>query len=346
MAAFQNRIAGIPLNDEEKIQMPGELPETGRTGVLVFQKGDEAFSTIPFQVTNVTVYKGTRGLGVVDYKGNKMNLILSPAVDGIVPLTKSKTLGPLMGPGKNYLVSMRMNFVSMPKMAPVSESSDAFEKKAAAEFLDPFKLTISEANGRYIFRSKALAKYAGVGHPFDFNSLPGHEAAFLLSSWGLGQEKIATALNGLKDRISVEIHRLRWPSVPREMSKQASAEIAAMIKTMKPPMAELVKVATTLEDADSVDTVLSLGFINPENVARFMGAKDILRRSISALAKLLLAARLGLEDVNEDAVKSAMSHLERTVKGLGKVKMMAEGEEKKSSDQRKDAATRAFAAAL
>ena len=46
-----------------------------------------------------------------------------------------------MGSGKNYLVSMKMNFVAMPKLCPVSESSDAFMRKAASESLDPNKLT-------------------------------------------------------------------------------------------------------------------------------------------------------------------------------------------------------------
>ncbi len=346
MASFQNRIAGIPLHDEESIQITGDAPETGRYGVLVYQDGGKAFSTVPFQVTNVSVHKGTRGLSVRDYKGNKMNLILSPSVDGIVPVSKSSTLAPLMGSGKNYMVSMKMSFVAMPKLAPVSESSEAFLKKASFESLDPNKLTISTANGQYIFRGNQLRKYAMASDLFDFDSLQRHEAEFLLCSWGLGQEKVAVALNGLQDRLCIEVHKLAWPPTGRPMLKTASTKLVNLLKALKPPMHELVKIASALEDADSVDSVLSLGFLNSENLSRFSGAKPMLKQTVGMLSKLLLAARLGLEDVNEDAIKSALTHIERVIGGLGKVKMMAESEEKTSSVSRKDAATRAFGAAL
>jgi len=327
-AAFQGRIAGIPLNDEKNFELPGGVPETGQTGVLVFQDGKKAFSTAPFQVTNVSVFRGARGIGVMDYKGEKSNLIFSPLVDGIIKLDKSDKLSPLMGPGKNYMVSSKMTFVRMPRMSHVSDSSDAFLKKAQAEYLDSAKLTVSQANGRYIFRSNALSKYAGMN--FDFNSLPRHEAAFLLASWGLGQNKIAMALDGLKDRICLEVHHLRWPDRYRE--KIATPAVSGFISEMKPPMTELVKVAALLEDADSVDMVLSLGFLNSENLARFSGAREMLQQTVNGLSKLLLAARLGLEDINEDAIKSALTHLERVLTGLRKVKMLSKSDSKTAAD--------------
>ncbi|RKX67357.1 MAG: hypothetical protein DRP42_00735 [Tenericutes bacterium] len=330
ISSFQNRIAGIPLSDDDEINLPSAAPETGRTGVFVHQDGDQAFATVPFQVTSVSIYQGTQGLSIVTYNGKKMNLILSPAVDGIVPLKKSGRLGTLMGPGKNYMVSMKMSFVPMPKMSAVSESSDAFLKMATAELLDPNALTVFRTNNRYVFKAPMLDKYAGTG--FDFQSLEPHEASFLLGSWGLGRTKIASVLNGVLDKISLEVHHLDWLDT-ESVTKTASAdlELEAELRAIRPSFASLVKVAAMLEDAESIDMVLSLGFVNPENVSKFVAAAPMLEQTIGLLAKLLLSARIGMEDLNEDAIKQAMAHLQRTLMGVRKLGMLSTSQEKTGS---------------
>ncbi|TAL45888.1 MAG: hypothetical protein EPN91_01305 [Salinibacterium sp.] len=166
---------------------------------------------------------------------------------------------------------------------------------------------------------------------FDFNSLARHEAEFLLTSWGLPLQKTAALLDNLRSRITLDVHHLRLPpteSVKVATARHARAELAKVASALKAPIGDLVKVAAVLEDAQSVDSVLSLGFVNPENIARFASAKPMLWEVSHMLAKLLLAARLGMDDIPEESVRSALEHLQRILDGLDRLKMLEASQSK------------------
>jgi hypothetical protein len=326
LASIQGRISGIPLyGDDEDVGLQPDRADTGKIGTLVYRDGDRVLATSPFQVTSVTVYKNLRSLGVVDYKGNQANLILSPNVNGIVRVADNQRtdLGPLCGTGKNYIVSAKMFFVRMPRLCPISESPDDF-KRVALEHLDLNPIKVAQANGRYIFRGGAVSKYASANPKFDFNYLPRHEAEFLLRSWGLDQEKTAEVLDGVKRHVQLEVHHLQFPPLPHEVKVASNQAVTKLAAAIKPPMADLIKAAANLEDAQTVDSVLGLGFINEENVARFASAKPMLWEVSHMLAKLLLGARMGMEDIPEEAVRSALMHIQRVIEGLNRLKMMSE----------------------
>jgi len=342
LAAYQGRIAGIPLSDDATTHIVHDRPDAGKTGVLMYREGKDVFATVPFQVTAVTVYKNLRSLAIVDVNGKQINLIVSPSINGIVKIKDSAAaeLGPLLGPGDNYFISAKMFFVRMPRLCPVSESPEEF-KRIAAEWLDHNPIKVAMANGRYVFRGKALDRYRGITpgkHPsgfdkaaFDFGSLARHEAEFLLASWGLPLEKCAEVLDGVKTKIALDIHHLRLPKTPAQVKTAAPTRARAQIvRDMKPPIAELVKIAASIEDAQTVDSVLSLGFINPENVSRFTAARAMLWEVSHMLAKLLLASRLGMEDLPEESIRSAISHIQRVISGIDKLKML-ESEESKTA---------------
>lgn len=336
LAAIQGRIAGIPIPDDTDTGLQPDRPDAGKIGTLVYREGDRVLATVPFQVTGVQIYKNLRGLSCFDYKGNQFNVILSPNVNGIVRISDNKQpeLGPLIGPKANYIVSARMTFIRMPRLCPVSETPEDFTKLVLGEF-DMNPLKVAMANGRYTFRGGAIAKYASVPAPrsqpsgvhkvaFDFNSLNTHDAEFLLRYWGLGREKTAEVLREAPRRIQVEVHHLRFPPLPSEVKTAAPRVPAKFIQDIKPPIADLVKIGANLEDAQTVDSVLGLGFVNEENVSRFASAKPMLWEVSNMLCKLLLAARLGMEDIPEEAVRSALQHLQRVIDGLGRLKMLEE----------------------
>jgi hypothetical protein len=160
---------------------------------------------------------------------------------------------------------------------------------------------------------------------FDANALERHEAAFLLASFGLGHAKVAQVLDQAPARVVIEVHHLRYPENP-SATKTASPRLQAAVQRLRPPMSELFKVAAMLEDADTVDRVLSLGFLSPENIQRFAAVRPMLEESSAALAKLLLGARLGLEDIPEEAARSALVNLQRVIDGLGQLAMLAEAD--------------------
>lgn len=343
LGSYQGRISGVPLEDDEDVDLIVDRPDTGKTGVLIHRENERVLATCPFQVTSVTVFNNIKSIGVIDYQGNQANLIMSPNMEGIVRIAEGKhpELAPLLGPKDNYLVSGRMTFIRIPRLCSVSESPEAFRRKTIDHLSDdPVKVAM--ANERYVFRGDAIDMYADVIGPgsadcrgtglqkaaFDFNALERHEAEFLLRYWGLDDEKTASVLDAAPNRIVLEVRGLHFPPA-KPVEKVASPQMVAvcqLIEQMRPPIENLVKVAANIDDAPSVDTILGLGFMNPENISKFVAAKPVLWDTTHLIAKLLLASRLGAEDIPEEAAQAALVHLQRIIDGLGKLKMMASQE--------------------
>jgi hypothetical protein len=82
---------------------------------------------------------------------------------------------------------------------------------------------------------------------------------------------------------------------------------------------DLTKYAATLPEPGLVDTVLSLKFINKDNVNKFVGFLPQLEQSASHLADLLIASRLGL-DVEEYPVKTCMENVMEVIRDLKMLK--------------------------
>jgi hypothetical protein len=78
----------------------------------------------------------------------------------------------------------------------------------------------------------------------------------------------------------------------------------------------LVKEASSLADKNSVDAILSLGMINKRNVMEYISLLPEYEQVLSELAKLLVAARLGLPSVVDSDVKDAMEAFARVVYAL------------------------------
>lgn len=330
LSAMQDRIAGVPLDDDMDTHIREDDPAPGKTGTLVYKKGDQMLATVPFQVKSVASYNGQLAIRVADYQDRESNLIVSPNIKGMVKMddSRSKDLEPLLGPGNNYTISAEMSFIPMPRISQVSESKDDFEKLTVPH-LDKKPIKVAAEGGRYIFRGSALKKYAGG--PFDLDELKRHEAEFLLGQFGMGQEKIAKVLDSAHNRLQLEVHHLRYPEVGDSGTKLASARRAKEAARLRPPLGDILKIASTIEDAQTVDSVLSLGFINAENIDKFVQAQESLWDATHMLSKLLLAARLGMKDIPEDSAKSAIEHIQRVITGLDKLDMLKQTEEKQAS---------------
>lgn len=362
LGAMQSRIVGIPLADDDDAWVKPSTLGVGKTGTLVYRDGKKVLATVPFQITAVTRYGSQTGISVVDYKGNRSNLVFMPAMDGIeeIKSDRVKLMGPLVGPGSNYYVSGEFKFIAMPRMRGVSESVDDFKKLAAAE-LDPSPLRISKHNGTYSFRSakiaaatsaaraakgalrliegptgRQLAATAGrakmpkVPKPkevkvasFDLDQLSRGEAAFLLGAFGLPREKVASILSTVDERRAADVHHLTLrPARQTKVASLSAAGRLALAAELRVPHAETLKIASALDSAEAVDAVLSLGFVNPANLERFAAIRTSVEDMSASMAKLLLASRLGMQDIPEECARSAMMHLKSVADGLSKLQML------------------------
>lgn len=84
---------------------------------------------------------------------------------------------------------------------------------------------------------------------------------------------------------------------------------------------DLVKEASVLNDPNSVDTVLSLNFINESSLSNYIEHIEEMQKVVEHLSKLLIASRMGLSDIDETAVKNSINGLEKVIEGLENIKM-------------------------
>lgn len=316
-AAVQPRISGVPCPDYE-VDVPETLPDVGKFGTLVYTDKGNALATVPFTVDSVSMYKEIKGLGVTDFYGNKVSLILSPTVKGITPVKKAKEFGPLAGPS-SFLVPQDMHFFELNHLKKMSEDIGEHDKHAALDY-DQNAVRVLCQNGVYVMKGRDLDKYASVNDVhFDFNSLHEGELDFLLSSFGCPQERLgevktasSTCLGGAR------VHGLDMPKLAHEVPEDMA--IDNYIRGLR---CNLVKEASVMDEGEIVDSALSLGFINPDNITKFMAAVPKLKETLSILSKLLIAARLGMSSIPEEATRAARDNILRVVQGLKKLGLVS-----------------------
>jgi hypothetical protein len=313
--AVQASLSGVPCPDHE-VPVPETMPDVGKFGTLVYVDKGDALATVPFTVDSVQMYRDVKGLGVTDFYGNKVSLILSPVAQGITPVKESKEFGPLGG--KNtYLIPADMHFFELNSPKKLSEN---YEKHAALSH-DANPLRLLYNNGFFVMKGPDLSKYAGVNDVnFDFDALKPHETSFLLSSFGCSRGEVEWIKQADKTCVDgAKVHGLNMPKVASEIPEDM--RINDYIRSLR---CNLVKEASVMEDGEPVDAALSLGFINPDNVTKFMAAMPKLKETLSVLSKLLIATRLGMSNIPEEACRAAIQNILRVVKGLRKLGLMGE----------------------
>ena len=160
------------------------------------------------------------------------------------------------------------------------------------------------------------------GANIDEKSLSGlshSEALLALSDFGDtpdgAYQKLASAKKGRTPKFAIQ---------PVAKAKTASPEVDGfVVDVVNQIKTNFVKEASVFTNSETVDSVLSLNFITPENVAGYVDSIPTLEDGASKLAELLIGVRLGLSDVPESAVSSALSGIERAIKGLKKLQIRA-----------------------
>jgi len=129
----------------------------------------------------------------------------------------------------------------------------------------------------------------------------------------IGIRKMAETIQRMAP-VTVAVSRDISPSalVNEEAIKTASASPSFTVKLRQ----NLAKEAAFVPDPLAVDTMLSLGFLNPENVMTFVSYMPQLDEAQAHLGDLLVAARLGLREVPVYALERAMKGLEDVIEGL------------------------------
>jgi hypothetical protein len=301
-SAIQADILGVPVPGDMGGLPTADAPQG--MGAFFSVEGDELQCTVPMTISAsmtgpdpaepVTMQAET-------FDGRPAEVSLQPNIQTVVASPEGKMLipghwqwTPLGDQGTVALAS------SEPE---VSKQGEALRKLASVEVLS--------SGDEYTIRGLPVEKLAADQRQWvDIDG-----AMFLLAGLGVdqayGMRKLAEAQTG---QAPVEVRIGRLIKTAKERKEQARIAAAAM--SIPALRRQLFKEAAVVTDPDAVDAVLSLGFINPENITTFIDYLPQLDCAQSKLCELLMASRLGLSDVPEGALEKSVRAMEEVLEGL------------------------------
>lgn len=305
--ALQGEIVGVHAG--EGVNFMVGHPRGYGTFVQRTQDGLQAMVPMHIETSLGGEARGNRGVGLVAtmMDGTQVEIVQQPGVAKVTQADEGTTIVP---EDFEWMPLSETGAVSL-----VGDTDSAAEQKeASANFAtvtvrgsdagvfsvsgSPVEKVASDAR-EMVDLDSALFVLAGVGVD------PGYAMKKLAESIGTGSAvkvKVARAIQSYEDRMAD--------------GRNLYAKIASRVPTRY----DLTKEAAIVPDPMAVDAVLSLGFINPENILSFVGYLPALDLAQEHLCELLIASRMGVREVPEYAVERCIRSLEETIEGL---KMLA-----------------------
>ena len=329
--SVQERIQGERLSGEDwEFSEDALKPGVWGTWLHTHENGDQNPS-MPFKILAVYTkdksYEGKVLIRATDLFGHEVNFIVTPGIEkmhsatGILDPVLAGELG-----ARAYFVPAETPFITLgsqkiPLVEHARELTHAFRDTA----LSSISLTRDKAHpatslvvtctdrhaGTYRLEGNILEPLTAV-NAIDCSKL---KAKWLLVMHGCSveeAERILTQANSM-NRTHVYVMALRPMKYEATIRTNLNGEIIKVSKAMR---RNLLKEAAYIKDKNSVDAMLSLNFISPDNLIVFLQSLDKYRDVESSLAKLLLMTRMGLEAVPESAVASALKNVNTVTEAL------------------------------
>ena len=141
-------------------------------------------------------------------------------------------------------------------------------------------------------------------------------AEFMLGVLGVDGATAKMKVSEARKKGMVKLSNLKTITTLGEQFSQATKVASALAEEMPDLKRDLIKEAAEIADEGTVDNLLALNFINPENLATFVGYMPKLEETSERLAEMLLYSQLGMNELPESAVERSMKNMEEVVQGL------------------------------
>jgi hypothetical protein len=145
-------------------------------------------------------------------------------------------------------------------------------------------------------------------------------AEFMLGLLGVGGSYIKMKLASARRDGEHVMEGLKPITLFAEHHAEAVKTASVLVAQIPDLRRDLVKEAATLEDESTVDRVLALNFVNPENLSTFIDYAPELEETSEKLAEMLLSSYLGMDEIPEGSVERAMKNMEEVLLQLKAVK--------------------------
>jgi len=308
--SMQEKVAGVYIG---QATLPDIRPQG--IGVFIYQDGPAAVAYEP-----VNVLQHVKVAGVVSYlctrmsTGEALKVSVVPGLqkaafvgDGQLAIPESLTFFPLRG-DTSQKVSSTPHAATLQQQQKIASTS----------------ATLVSDGSCYQLRGEMAAA-------FSQEMLDDAQAEFALCSLGLTEKQASDAMRAARSSGTEMVPVVREVLLEtsrsvQELTKAASArvdveslrvdltkELALLTSTRAEAM---WKTASVIFAKDTSDAILSLGFVTPENASLYVNYLPELEKVAGKLAELLIASRLGMDDVRESSARNAMTQVNSVIRGL------------------------------
>jgi hypothetical protein len=313
--AIAGEMYGARLADKHRI--PSQVPAAGQTGVFVNYVHGTPISTLPMRVTGVRRVKPDDGDDRVVYlisnpvTGERMAVCPVPGVQGFERMNiVDPGVKALAGGDQVYYMPGDSEWVVLRESIRVAESESALSKVA----------TVEDVTHVYFG--------AGLWHVSDktasWNDLDEPHVREVLVGMGMTQDEAESVMDKTRERQGIEsgvkvagLHeaQIQGFEVSYPQPRVYDDETVAFTASCRPGL-EIIKAAAESGHPETLDSILSLEFITPQNTRYFVDNIEDFDEAASRLAALLIGVRLGMPHVPEQPVKDALEGLARTLNKL------------------------------
>jgi hypothetical protein len=297
-SGMQENIAGCPIDRSTDIL---DAPPKG-VGCFYYTTGSGATGLVPVSIKAEVETPGGSGYQCETVLGETCTIA---KVKGLKKIEK-------IGEGR-YGIPDECGFMPLDNITDLVAVPEDFVKTAAARDFNS-RCRIMTDGMCYTFQGPEIDKVATV---MKTQFLDKDEAVFLGAILGQEPTKMAHLLDDMRGRGNYDtVINVRPVTTFAEKYAAAKVKAAAVLEKMPDIRTSLLKEAAPLDDPTAVDKVLSVNFINPENIAVFASYAPAIEETIQKLSELLIASRMGMEAVDTGALEKAVVHLDKVVAGL------------------------------
>jgi hypothetical protein len=300
-SAMQENIAGSPVG--KGTNLIDEEPNGMGCFYLARQGG--ATAIVPMEVKGkMQGEDGDVGYLATTIMGDEVTIKLVP---GLAKISQ-------IGEGK-YGIPEDCGWMPMRNMISLASDPDGYAKTVEASAILGERVEVMfESGGTYSMKGNRLEKLASV---LPVNFIDHDQAVYNLAILGVepryAKEKLAEARSHSR---WVSVSGTRPVVLASEMYHKAKTAAAQRLNKLPQVKSLLLKEAAALDDPLSVDKVLSIGFLNPENIGTFISYLPEFEDTLGKLSEMLVAARLGLSSVDAGALERVVKHLDKVIGGL------------------------------
>jgi hypothetical protein len=284
------------------VDLPYAEPAPGRKGLFYCAGPAGIMATTPVTIEGMEgEMDGGDSILVTSMLGENSKIRLVPG------------LKKLVASGNEFMMPSSARFMQIDDESSVALCSSPEEMgKTSAAMLTPKAVLYGgdavEVSLRFEHMPKLASQYGTtVDHA---------EAVFALCAGGLDSRSALTKVAEAATGRTVTVSGLEDVVLAADVMTEARQKVAASSAAVLALRQELIKEAAVLPDAMTIDAVLSLGFINTENVRMFVSRLPYLEKCLNHVCELLLASRLGLSEVPENPTARAARALDDVIQGL------------------------------